>query len=64
MLSGEPEDKSKKGIILAVICIVAILLTVAVNILIFSPVKTGQYSIGERFLRISLLHIHFTTLWV
>ena len=51
MLSGEPEDKSKKGIILAVICIVAILLTVAVNILIFSPDKTDQYSIRERFLR-------------
>ena len=51
LLSGEPEDKSKKGIILAVICIVAILLTVAVNILIFSPDKTDQYSIGERFLR-------------
>ena len=51
LLSGEPEDKSKKGIILAVICIVAILLTVAVNILIFSPDKTDQYSIRERFLR-------------
>ena len=48
VLSGEPEDKSKKGIILAVICIVAILLTVAVNILIFSPPDTEEMVLGER----------------
>ena len=42
------EESNKKGILLAVLVIVIILCTVALNILIFSPPDLGEIVEGER----------------
>ena len=42
------EESNKKGILLAVLVIVVILCTVALNILIFSPPDTEEMVLGER----------------
>ena len=47
MVSPE-EDNNKKGILLAVLVILAILSTVALNILIFSPPDSDPVQLGER----------------
>ena len=42
------EESNKKGVLLAVLVILAILCTVALNILIFSPAETEAVLLGER----------------
>ena len=42
------EESNKKGVLLAVLVILAILCTVALNILIFSPPNTEPFRLGER----------------
>ena len=54
LLSPQPEDKNKKGILLAMLVIMFILSTVALNIAIFSPPERGPRVTGERSLKTNI----------
>ena len=54
LLSPQPEDKNKKGVLLAMLVIMFILSTVALNIAIFSPPERGPRVTGERWWKIKI----------